>query len=171
MTEQELQQIKAAKAALGKATPGPWWIERDGQKGTPHIEDNYEDWIAQLAITPAMMGHIEANATIIAAAPALVRRVQELEEEVKELTEPFDSFWTCMHEEKKAHRKHIAELEDWQARALPHIQRRYDEDTNQVESVVYEVDGWEKNSGYVAVVNGCKERLPELDALIAEAKE
>lgn len=80
MTEQELQQIEAAKAALDKATPGPWLIERDEQKGTPHIEDNYEDWIAQLAITPAMMGHIEANATLIAAAPALVRRVQELED-------------------------------------------------------------------------------------------
>lgn len=76
----EAEQIEAAKAAIGKATPGPWWIERDGQKGTPHIEDNYEDWIAQLAITPAMMGHIEANATLIAAAPALVRRVIELED-------------------------------------------------------------------------------------------
>ena len=122
----EAEQVEAAKSALDKATPGPWWIERDGQKGTPHIEDNYEDWIAQLAITPAMMGHIEANATLIAAAPALVRRVQE--------------------------------LEDWQAKVLPWLEKVRDSLTplkngdylDDSEGIQYELDQIKKLEALIA---------------------
>ena len=76
MTEQELQQIEAAKAALDKATPGPWEMG-ENVRGFYHIWGKKHEWVGQIHALPEKSHN---DATLIAAAPALVRRVQELED-------------------------------------------------------------------------------------------
>ena len=65
----------------------------------------------------------------------------------------------------------IVKLRKWQSEALPYIEERYGIDLNQIEALEMEVPEWETSPGYRAVMNGCKERVPQLDRLIAEAKE
>lgn len=89
MTEQEVQQIEAAKAALDKATPGPW--RKSQSEALIHApKGGAVDYIAMLGDTGNDFGNdldddfvteeVTANMSLIAAAPALVRRVQELED-------------------------------------------------------------------------------------------
>ena len=74
MTEQELQQIEAAKAALDKATPGPWEVFFTGTIGKYVVEVSEKSVHKRIATTT------QPNAILIAAAPVLVRRVQKLED-------------------------------------------------------------------------------------------
>ena len=73
MTEADSKQIKAAKAAIGKASPEPWMVRRD---------DCHFDTMTEIYNGGGIIAETnhEQDAAIIAAAPALVRRVQELED-------------------------------------------------------------------------------------------
>lgn len=104
------------------------------------------DFLRGRALVNAPEDEVFYDAVVIAAAPVLVERVIELEAELQRLKE-------------------------WQEKAMPHIQRRYDEDESQVQTIEFELPEWEKSPGYRAVVRGCRERIPELSWLIAQAQE
>lgn len=85
----EADQIEAAKAAMDKATPGPWaepyYDNYPGDRGWwvhNGVEGSHE---YAVAVTFEGNPKAEYDALLIAAAPALVRRVQELEAEGKYL--------------------------------------------------------------------------------------
>lgn len=103
MTTEKLQQVEAAKAALGKATPRPWVA---GRPDMATLVDGVESkWIyagdQYLAVASGRINgpweEVIANSQILAAAPVLVERVIELEAEVQRLKE-------------------------WQGKAVPYLQ-------------------------------------------------
>ena len=67
------EQIEAAKSAIGKASPEPWMVRRD---------DCHFDTMTEIYNGGGIIAETnhEQDTAIIAAAPALVRRVQELED-------------------------------------------------------------------------------------------
>lgn len=92
----EVEQIEAAKAAIGRATPGHWWACCTDPDAHSHFvfagpgeccvcnltqndptdkEYQYEP-LAEIVTRQER----QANALLLQAAPALVRRVQELED-------------------------------------------------------------------------------------------
>jgi hypothetical protein len=77
MTETDRKQIEAAKAALDKATPGPW--EQDEGTSKHLIISEVGDRIVCYVHQCTRDAEWQPNATLLAAAPALVRRVIELE--------------------------------------------------------------------------------------------
>jgi hypothetical protein len=143
----EAEQIEAAKAALGKATPGPWYRQETSpttvgiraKRGficfmyTPTKYDGQQERYEKETV------EFDADVIICEAAPALVRRVQELEAENKELNDLFDLQWTRSLEADELWRAahpgndhvcpdlgelltwlmgRVQELENWQAKAL-----------------------------------------------------
>ena len=99
MTPAELAQVEAAKVALGKATPGPRKYDCGCFYAQCQLNENgqtYEPPIAEML--EGRKSDYEANGIIIAAAPALTRRVIELEAEVQRLKE-------------------------WQERAVPYLEK------------------------------------------------
>lgn len=89
MIEQE--QIEAAKQALPKATPGPWKqnendsdiISTTRNREWFHVADA-RGWGVLRFEGQKGLDELSANATVMAASPALVRRVMELEAWQKE---------------------------------------------------------------------------------------
>ena len=58
----------------------------------------------------------------------------------------------------------------WIKKALPWLEERRIEAQSSLETIMYDVEGWEQNSGYRAVINTEKDVASHLDALLAEAK-
>lgn len=79
MTPEKLDQVEAAKAALPKATPGPWEIRLGDTVSV--------DFLKGRAVVSAPEDEVFYDATVIAAAPVLVERVMELEATEKERDE------------------------------------------------------------------------------------
>jgi len=117
MTEAEYEQVEAAKAAIDEATPGPWRCCGCGQCqlvwGNSLLIHDQPDG-GDEAPTPCNSTGIN-NAILIAAAPALVRRVQELEAERYDVE--------AMKREIEARGRDISRLEDWQAKAVEILKR------------------------------------------------
>lgn len=68
-----MSKLSEALAAMDKATPGPWMVRRD---------DCHFDTMTEIYNGGGIIAETnhEQDTAIIAAAPALVRRVQELED-------------------------------------------------------------------------------------------
>ena len=99
LTPAEIAQVEAAKEALGKATPGPWLADIRGgclavyqeskQDQTPgcHRDDERNIYYSNKGaffngLHWTMDEQARIDATLIAAAPVLVRRVIELEKRI-----------------------------------------------------------------------------------------
>jgi len=72
------RQIEAAKAVFDRTAPGPWSIRGN-------IIANSDSIIAAIGSWVGSEWDASANAVLIAAAPALLQRVLELESEVAQL--------------------------------------------------------------------------------------